>query len=198
MWNKVSVGQYQQIDIILRSDLLPLDKELHIYSILFGRPVEWFEELPLSELVKYRQRTEFLKELPKDILTARVKVAQRRYQLTLNIESLTGGDFIDLTTYTKNKDEIIENMHKLLAIFMKPVKPWYYFGKMNVPLKEREADAKRMVMSDAYPLTLFFCKVLNNLPTAMQDYLKKELDKLIKMVRKELKKKDSKSTGDGS
>ena len=61
-WYNVSIGQGQEIVRLLTADLDRLDKEIYLCSVIFKKPIEYFETMPREQLLKWIEKSEKIKK----------------------------------------------------------------------------------------------------------------------------------------
>jgi len=211
-WSEVTVGMYQALMLIDKSQQA-IEQEIQLLSILSGREAWVYECLPINELKDKIAKTSFLGQLPtgNGPIPKTLKFADKKYSVNLKINDLSGGQYIDLMTLTKDSAKITERLHEILAIFIHPMERKYFMW-FPIPysgLKHREvADdiKKHLPMSIAYPIALFFCLLYENSISGIQDYFLQQSQRemlkakliLLKDMRKSKKKKTATSkNGDG-
>jgi hypothetical protein len=100
------------------------------------------------------------------------------------VEDLTGGQYADLSTFCRNAEDIIPNLHKILAVLCLPVK-WgrvkEYDGRKHKELSE--FFYRHLTIDIAYPMAFFFCKVWESLMPDIAQVLEKEAQSLTTMIR---------------
>ena len=192
-WKDVTIREYLEINDIVNSQLYDtLQKDIKILSILYKKPERYFEDMDLTQFKKLVLEISFLNNLSfKEGLPARIKVAGKRFRINLKVTDLSAGQYIDLLNYSKEKDKIMDNMHNILSIFIKPCN---IFGKLK---KETPDHAlflyNNLTMDVAYPCCVFFCSLWANLTPVMVSYLTSEMTQMNEQIKKHLQ-----ATGDGS
>ena len=177
----ITIGQFQKLS---HSDFFTLEGQIEAIAILTHKSIEEVEAIPIQDFKKYLKGLDTLHSLTyddrfiPDFIAGGVKFKVQR-----SIEKMTGGEYIDLTTFTKSPDNIglkndaiISNLHKILALFCKPVARWYQFYKPDINVEEHLQ--KYMKIETAYPLAVFFCNLLENLMPYLSDYLRSRLKEM--------------------
>jgi hypothetical protein len=206
-WSEITIGKYQDLISLEKSDDV-IQQEIQILSALTGEPESMFEDMSVEDLKGLISKTAFLSDLPNSKKIPRsIKVAGKKFTINLMISDLSGGQYIDLMTLTKDGGKVIEKMHEILAIFIHPMERRFFMW-MPVPYsgdKHRDtADflKKNLTMDVAYPIAIFFCLLYENLMAGIQDYFLKKADKEISKAKRILKKstkkkKPTSKNGDG-
>jgi len=181
-WSEIKIGQYIQLRRIL-VDTYPteIDRQAEILCLFTGKTKKDIDDMPIVELKRQVSALNFISDLttlPKKI-PAFFILNGKVYDVERNMNNITGYQFIDLSTFTKNRDEINENLHKILAVLCIPRKRFFKKGKYNGELVPELAELfyNELSMAVAYPLSVFFCNVMNQLPNSMMEYSDQELMK---------------------
>jgi hypothetical protein len=191
-WSDVTTEMYQLIHPIVISDEYETDLD-KIIDIALAISEVSVNQLPVTEL----KRLSFLltaetipNKLPK-AFTFKGKI----YKTELRIEKIKGGQYIDLTTYTKDSDKIIDNLHYLIAIMTSNVNWFGFKKKYNADEMIKRAELfKKLPITITYPLCVFFCQVLINSTISIQDYSIQKAEQLMKEVRTSLNSLDGSLT----
>lgn len=195
-WGSVTIKQYLDIYKILQdntSDLL--DKNAMIISALANVPLKDVYDMDYSKFKEAVADTAFLydsdigEKIPMDIT---IDGIEYRFDPIKPIKK--AGDFIDLSHLTKDKDETIYNLHKVMAVLCKP--------KGEQSFEERsEIFLHKMTMDKCYPLSVFFLNVSIKSAPIIEVYLEKQVQKgmrtMTKMVEEAMEKQHTQSIGGG-
>ncbi len=197
-WDDITIEQYQEINRLDKSD--EIDYLVSLVSIVCHLDVETVESMDLKKLRDLGTSLAFIKTMP-DKFVNDFKLNGKKYIVDCNIAHITTGQYIDLNKYIELGIE--ENMHKILTLFCLPTKRKFLkrvslkYGK-GYDLNELSVELLKTPISVAYPLALFFCKLLEKSMPAIQDSLIQEVEEMKKIIMKEVeKKKPSNKDGRG-
>jgi hypothetical protein len=186
-WDEVNIRQFIELSR-LKEDEDVINYYMKVVSILSGKPFAEVEAMNITELKSALKLVKFVDELPSNsLIPTRIKLNGNTYDVQLRVDLLKGGQYIDLKTYTKNEQSIIDNMHNIIALFLQPMRKrfwWYVPQKYDVAqMQEAAADVlNHMSVGDAYPMAVFFWNLLLNLTDATHEYISKETMKEIKIL----------------
>ena len=155
-----------------------LTRALLRLSVFNGVPYEELEQMPISELKSDIKKLEFLNTLPSDKVVEWFKCGGYWWKVNFDITKLTAGNYIDMDMWVKEPDKILSNSHKILSLFCQPFKWLRKYNKMTD--EDKYEKLKHCPVSVAYPLSVFFCKLFNNLIESIPDSLQNESKQLMK------------------
>lgn len=177
-WSEVIVSDFMKIIPVIQSEEHEsnIEKLIDIAITLTGTDLG---TIPLQEVAKLEflcSPDQISKKIPKYFLFHR-----KVYKPIINFKTITGGQYIDLTTYSKVN--IYENLHILSAIVCDEC-TWYGERKKydGVNMLKRAELFKELPITTIYPITLFFCQNLENLMAAIPTYLEAQIQKQLKEV----------------
>lgn len=152
-------------------DIDNIDRNVHLLAALSKKSIEQIEQLSFAQISSQIASVNFMDTMPKAKPSRWFTLKGKVFSVYLNPSDLTYGQFVDLTVFTKDKDSIIENMHKILAVICVPMLRSY-----NGKTFQKRADFfyKHMPVSFAYGLALFFCRLLKDSVIAIEDYLESQ------------------------
>lgn len=180
-WSEISVGEYIELVSILRDEELDeVEVNNYILSILSGLEVREIRALELSSFKELLKSIHFLRTEPTSKIRKSYNIDGVEYMTTLRLDKVTTGQYMDLQAMATNPDSILENMSKILAVFLIPKGKKY--GEYDVLEVANIIDSKFMI-EDAYALTFFFSTLNQKLLKCSQDYLismKKKAEKKLK------------------
>lgn len=197
------IGTYQQLTIrqflhcksITDLEEDPILRKCKMLSEITGKPLDEVESMPLVDLLKQLKDFDNIGQFTfENKVNFNFKVKGERFRVIWKQQKLTADQYIDVSHFTKNQDQIIFNIHNILAAICVR-RTWY--GKL-LPYKGEEhkdiADLffNNMLISQAYPIMVFFCDYSIKLTQAIQTYLAEEVQQL----RNQLE--TSTTVGDGS
>lgn len=191
-WNDVTVRQFIDLQNI-NPDQDDLELQLAIISVLSGKSVDELSNIPIQEL-KSNFRVGFVFELPRaELLPTNIKINGKHYRINYRIDKLKGGEYIDLKNYTKTNDVAIQNLHKILSLFIIPVKKkWFWKTDIAETIEQRNEKAQEILnhlsIAVAYPMSVFFWKLFRNSISGIQDYTLRQSENKIRNLLKSLKR----------
>lgn len=180
-FSKLTVGQYQELYRIHKSDMDTVDKTVASVSLLTGTPRWEVEECSLRDLnAKAAEIVRlFTEQTPLPKIKSRVKLNGQLYELTLDANKITAGQYIDLQYFISQG--VIVNLHRIIACLLTPIKkygPYVVRGRYNGEKHESVAEAVLgMNFLQANAVSVFFLNLWNNTIVAMEDYLVEEVMK---------------------
>ena len=167
-WYNVSIGQGQEIVKLLTADLERLDKEIYLCSVIFKKPIEYFETMPREQLLKWINKTGFTAEYPDPKLALPFRHGLTFYRFKTQARQLSKQEFVALQAYADKG--VIDNLHSILAILSTP----YRFGRRRKNDFEKTGELFRQEMSFglAYGYAVFFSAYYPTLLEIGLQYLK--------------------------
>lgn len=167
-WEDVTISQYHEIVAIADMKISPLDKTLNFLSVMSGKEVDYYLDLPLDQVKEEIKSIEFIthtKAHPRLKDGGIYTIDETRYRLTLNARQMTAGQFIDYeNTIESNPGDIA----MLCAVFCVPDGKKY--GEGYDPLDVKEIFFNKFKMVDAMGISFFFkryCKHHTSIPYAI-------------------------------
>ena len=178
-WKDITIAQLQELYSIEHFE--GIEKKLHTLAIITNEDIDVLEEMTLEDLLKRFERLAFLNELPSSKVKLNFKHLRKRYKLIANAQEMNAHHFIELQQI--NAENIIENLHKILAmlsyrvdIFNRRVK--IDKGKIAQDFEQRCEDFKSLRCDIAYSYAVFSLAVYPLLLNATLSYLKQEMSTL--------------------
>ena len=199
-WADVTLKQYKQIvEVPSLGFKDELDNHLRVLSILTGIDDTEFLSIPLKELNRILLKIKFIYQKPNKLpIQHKITLNGQRYRVNYLPSQLDAGEYIDLSNYTKEEDKIIENMPKILAVFLKPINFWggmqkgkYKLnkqGRMSQTMESREETAKLaddITMDVIFPMSDFFLKTWERSIEVTKAYFLHERRKAMNEARKQ-------------
>lgn len=205
-WSDVSLKQYMEIADINAIDMDELDKQVKILSILSKTSEDVICQMNISNLKEAIRHCQFIytKPLAGSIATY-MRIKGKRYKVNKELNTLSGGEYIDLTSLIKEPKDITRNLPKIISIFFHPVNIFGYrkkecFENGNQTLASRNETSKliedNLMMDDVMNLSGFFLKNWEGLTKATLDYSELQTKKVRKKLNR-LAKEVLLSTGHG-
>jgi hypothetical protein len=179
-WNKITVGQYQQIyPILIEEKWTRLDKLTKVISIVTGKTEEEVDSMPLSSLKEYDSIFN-MPQIGKPL--AKIKVNGKVYRLVYDVQKLPAARYIEGKTFSR--EGIIPNLHSIMASCVMPQKR-HLFGYKDDKYdaskhSEYAQDMKDVPFVFAYNACVFFCKVFVNWTAYFLSSSEEEIKKMTK------------------
>lgn len=178
----MNINQYQEVYQLLNSDIEPNDKACAFYGIVKGMEVEDVKtKVPFRKVLNFYNVNKLIKQVP---IYAWYRIGWKFYFLDLNFSQYTAADVIALRAYFANEDEMVSNLHKIMALLTKRKnKSVDYFNELSEKIKDKVSVSK------AYTIGVFFCENYNEVQ------LLKTLTKRMQKVNNKLQKLQQKKSG---
>jgi len=190
-WSQINIGQW--IDLLPSSmkGLNEVEKTTHTLSVLSGLSKAEVRKTSLVDVKKYNEKLKFLSEpLPQGKHKTKFKVNGVKYEVVVNANRLSGGQYMRTQTLlkdlSKDPETIDKNLHLILANICAPMqrKGLRYVIKTEYDIQQVAKDFYEGLTVDvAYPIIVFFCGLSKHLTPVMQDYLIKENNKIAETLK---------------
>lgn len=121
-------------------------------------------------------------------------IKDQKFIVNWRLETRTAGQFIDLTSLTKDPELINQNLHQILAILCLPKGEAY-----TAETFEDRSNLFRdnLTMNIALPMSVFFWKVLNESLPIIADSLNEKIVMMTQDLKTQMDKEILMSTGVG-
>jgi hypothetical protein len=181
MWDNITVGQFQQLYDIINGHNFDheLERQIHLLSCLEGKPVEYYESLPVKTLQDECKRTAFLSvgDIPTVKPPVKVSAGGRMFKVVYEFRDLCAGQFIDAMSIAKTPEEHIMNLNRMLAVFCLPMEGKKVLPYGAVPFDEVAGLMLQLPVVEAQSMALFFYHVwnafLSRIPACLEGKVKK-------------------------
>jgi hypothetical protein len=180
-FQKLTVGEYQSLYRIHKSDQDEMEKSVQSVSILTGKPQWEVEEMPMETFNEQARTFSVLFSTPPADQKPKtsIKINGKKYRICLNPRKITAGQYIDLQVFLKENQ--IESLHKLMACLLLPLKSFgrvgKYDGENHSKISDGILDCNFM---EVQATCVFFLNLWNNSIKAITPYLKQEIQKILK------------------
>lgn len=165
-WNKLNIKQGQQLTSALKIE--GIDREINICSIVFKKPIEYFEGLSLNELEKWIKKTGFLATYPEPKQIAPFRHGVNIYKFKTSAKQLSKQEFTLLQGYADKG--VIENLHLIMALLSTR------YNLIREKKQDHEIKAEiflnHLPFGMAYSYALFFSAYYPILLETTQSYLR--------------------------
>lgn len=205
-YNEITVGQFQDIYKILsqpadtESDLT--EREIQLIAAISGKTDTEINNMRVTDMRALSAKLTWVLDIDsmeKKPLKPFLILNGKRYEVLYNIDKITGGQFIDLTRFTRNPADNMANLHNIIACLCLPTqKTWVgrrtlpYNGDLHPAIAKAIQDS--VMIADVYPMALFFSKLLS---VSYQITANSSMS-AIKKLEKRLKQKLTRSKSDGA
>jgi len=175
----LTVGQFQALYAIQKSNQDELDKITDCVSVMTGKTSAEVDDMPLSEFnaIAAQITAVFSQPMPEAKAKQIIKANGKEYGITYEPGKLRAGQYVEYQGWIQG--DLVENMHLIMASLSYPVKKFGFLrrkGKNDSSKHEQVAtDFKEAKFIDVYAACLFFCEVLKGSIKALEGFLAKEL-----------------------
>lgn len=186
VWSKLTVKQWQLLQDLPQSDQWEYMRS--VVAIVENNGFDAVDNLTPIELRKrYEEIATQLNEEPYKPFKNTVKLGGKRYYLTRFFDTITTGQFVELSEWSKDKENLPKNLHLCVASLLVESNWWGYPKKYD---GKKHGERAKLVQNEmlavtALGLSAFFLgswlMLLENLPTYLDEQLKemqKEMDAL--------------------
>jgi len=195
-WHDISIEKFPLIyDITRDKEIDPIDREIRVISILTGITVAEVEKIRIDQLKELIKNVNFIFKMEFPNSVEMFKHNGYRWVVNYDITKLSAGDFISLSKLTESEESIIDNLPKLVAMFVKPYKlKWFKLKEVEMDYAEKVEHIKSINVGIVYPLCVFFCKVIEGLYPHIEDYLVKQMSEARMTMENQLNELKNKNT----
>lgn len=200
-WSDIKIIDFIKIQQIIKDKsfeeeyedetLCEFERFLHLVAALSDKDVTEIKQLDLKSLGQIRTALNFIyhpelieKRLPQFFIHHK-----KYYRVITDIRKLSAGEYIDLSTYTKDGSDT--NLHQVMALFCYPCN---WLGQRRKKPEDFAEQLLDLPITVCYPIAVFFYQNFNNSLEAIRDYLLTEMERTVM----ELKEEVTQSIGDGS
>lgn len=153
-WDDVSIGQYLEMENILKKEGDTLSKALDLLQILTGTD---YSKVPIDEYMEKVAELSFLQtDVPTIDLPNEIALNGRKYTLKNDVDKITASQFIDYNNYIQSEDD--DKIIKIVGTFIIPKGHIYGDGYEFDTVME---DAKDIPLPIANSIAFFLRKQSN-------------------------------------
>ena len=153
-WDDVSIGQYLEMENILKKEGDTLSKALDLLQILTGTD---YSKVPIDEYMEKVAELSFLQtDVPTIDLPNEIVLNGRKYTLKNDVDKITASQFIDYNNYIQSEDN--DKIIKIVGTFIIPKGHIYGDGYDFDTVME---DAKDIPLPIANSIAFFLRKQSN-------------------------------------
>ena len=186
-WSEVDIELFVKLYPTFKEDTLTdtqiIDNKIKQLSIIKNISLEDASLCTTKEAHKVKEL--LTKEMPTKIVE-KFKLNGVTYRFNIDANDLDAGGYVGVMNAIK--DDPIKNMHVSIFNLTTPinltVKGWVDYEFKHSEVGDRMNDFKKLPLNVAYPISVFFLNLLENLTPVMEDYLSKSLEKMSKELDK--------------
>ena len=176
-WNQVTIKQYQLIINLKKTT------SINIISILTNQDEEIIKSLDINTITNIINHLNWTNTLDiKEVYKPIIKIDNKEYGFISKLTSLTVGEWIDLEHYI---GDLNNNIHNIFSILYKPLITAYsdtdrLLENTNNDETQRRAELfkEKAMIGDLYGALVFFCLIVKESTTTIQDFLTQEIAKM--------------------
>lgn len=179
MWDKITLGKFQQLTDIIQGQNFDheIERSVRLLACLHGKSEEHYNSMRLDKLKAEIATLDFLftDQLPVTDLPKFIDVNDRRYQPMYVFTKVTAGQFIDCMSAIKDQSQLSYNIHRLLASLCIPrrrnwIGEWVTGKYGDVPYDQVADDMLSVPVITANSIALFFWTAWGNFLEATLGY----------------------------
>jgi len=122
-WSELTLEDYAMITGIRMDDKSELiDQNFKLLAYLSGKDESIFDDMDYEQLTQYMPVLAFLDEEIKGDMQDVYTIAGKDYRLTSSLKRLKKNQWQDIIHYTKNQEDLQDNLHEICAIILLPAK----------------------------------------------------------------------------
>jgi hypothetical protein len=187
-WSEVTIQQFTELNRLRDLALDKIEYILEALSILSGTDKKDISRLTIHQIKILYDKIQFTERLEfEDKITEKIEMDGKEYNVCLDVSKISSGQYIDLKSYTKDKEDILNKLHLVMSVFYIPK------GHEYNDIEERkdgysavdvsELFYKRLTMDKVYPMAFFFSTLLKESMMGIRDYLiEKSRKQTIQMI----------------
>lgn len=178
----LTVNQYQQLYSIHRGESEDTDKIIQSVCVLTGLSEKGVEDMPLPDfnrvagelavIFKEKAFTSLRNAKPKSF----IHIAGKTYGVNYKPSTLSAGQYIEVQTWMRSN--VIENMNKIMASIVYPVKGRGWFKKRLKYDAEKHPEISEQILEcnfiDVHAACVFFSKLWRDSINSLTAFLEKE------------------------
>ena len=172
----MTIKQFQELYYVASSNDMDFDKSIKMVGIVTNKTPEQIESMSMIRfnLLCAKVHNQF-KIFEKDLLKSKpkniVRVGKRFYRINYDVAKAKASTYVEVATFST---DIIQNLHKIMASIVTPVK--FSWGKWKEH-EELSIDLEQMDFEVAYHAAVFFYTLFNVSMQVTQPYLIQEMEK---------------------
>lgn len=188
-YKELSILKFQEIhNAILISEGNAIREAYNVLSVLTEKPVEYYKEMKFADFKKECKQMEWLSDAPlPDQYVTEFECQGEKFTIVQHATDWTTEQFISMSTLTKDRAQIINNIHLIMATLTKGS------DTMTEHNRRSELFQKYLSIEVGYPTAFFFAQFLAKLSQTFRYSLHQvKQQNLVKKIE------DSKKKANGS
>ncbi len=167
-WNKINIKQGQLIKLANEKDNR-IDQEIYLCSAVFGKPIEYYENLSIDKLKAIIAKTNEFGNYPDPKQIAPFRHGLNLYKFKTQASQLSKQEFVALQAYADKG--IIENLHSIMAILSTRYTIFPPREKPQSQEIKEDIFLNHLPFGMAYSYAVFFSAYFPTLQAVGQAYL---------------------------
>ena len=183
-YKEMTIDTYVQLTGIVGMNLPQFDTNIELIKLMSGKTNDEVMAMPIPDYKKEVSSMDWIATRPEGKVIEHFTINGVKYVTTWRLQDITAAQFIDLSTFTKDKNLLNENLHNIMAVLCRE-EGTKYIGDTH---KQRaEVFRQNMTMDVVFPLSAFFLKLLADslrlIQSSLDQEIKKGMKELEDMVR---------------
>lgn len=181
-WRRITIGQVMQLDALAKvPDLQPDIRTVKILAIVTNLSEDVLMNTGKDQLKRLMQKYRFLDTFPTDGRAKEFDCGGYTWIPALDITQISPRSQAQLSMYIEDQENIVQHLPALLALVCTPVKRYPLFIKRTPILTpdQRAEILKQARVSDVFPLSMYYCRLLVHMANQSHAEIKQELTKII-------------------
>lgn len=200
-WDDITIEQFAELQKTFKDKpdniVDKLNQRILQTSIITGKDLDEVERMTLKELDEIDK---LIKTPLPTKLHKRFRINGIVYEFITNARELAGGQYMSIMESIK--EDPFDHLHVVMFNISRPIKitlkgfKSYEFEASEIP--DRIEDFKKMPISIANPIAVFFCNLSKDLMISLQDYSLKNQEILTKRIKQMIQElEEDLQDGDG-
>lgn len=164
----ITLGQFQEIYKINKSDLPTEEKLTELVAAISGKTTNEVEELSIPEFNKLSKQVQEVLSSP--LPQSKPERTICGYGITYEPAKLTRGQYVTVNHFVSK--DVVENCHYIMASLTYNTKTGKHEADKHSEIAEKLQDAK---LVDIYPTCVFFCQLFADSMKSLENYLLRQL-----------------------
>lgn len=154
-WSELPLGKYQSaMELISNDD--KMDTNIKLLCLISGIPEEDILDLPYTTYNQIQQLVGELLNLKQGDVQLSIKINDIEYAINQRISDYTTGEFIDLDTLVTDQENVVFNLHTIMAILYRKVIGTDKRGKYTEPYNWKTVEERAILFQEKMPCDIVF------------------------------------------